>query len=396
MLMVTDLIEIARSGASGSELLARAPARFSPDTRRAPVVVWNVCRQCNQSCPHCYAAASKRPSPTDLTTDEALGVVDQLADAGVRFLIFSGGEPLLRADLLDLIRRATERGISAQLSTNGTLLDRRTAHEIAEAGVRYVGISIDGIPQFNDAYRGMIGGYHRAALGLLHAQEAGVRTGLRMTITRRNARQLDAMLSRTLVLGVGRFYVSHLVYAGRGKHLMGDDLAPAESRALLEKLFERADALLDQERELRVVTGGNDSDGGLLLLWVRERYGEEAAVRVRRVLERRGGNSAGEGVVCIDDRGRVHPDQFWQSAVLGNVREQPFAEVLDHPLVGELRDRASRLEGRCQSCPFLSVCRGSHRERALARHGNPWAPDPSCVLTDEDLGAARMTEGGVA
>lgn len=394
MLMVSDLLELARSGADPDELAARAPARFAPSTRRAPVVVWNVCRHCNQTCPHCYASASRKPSPQDLSSEEAHRLIDELADSGVRFLIFSGGEPLLRADLFELVAHATTKGIAAQLSTNGVLLDEMSAKRLAAAGCRYVGISIDGRAELNDPYRGLPGSFARASAGLVHAREAGMKTGLRVTVTRRNVGEVGPLIEHAKSLGVSRFYVSHLVYAGRGRRLVAEDVSRGEARALLFGLFETADQLLSDPAAPRIVTGGNDSDGALLVLWLERHVGRGAAGRVRRALERRGGNSAGEGVLNIDDRGRVHPDQFWQEATLGDVREQPFAEILAHPLITALRDRSTRVGGRCSSCPFLSICRGSHRERALAAYGDLWGPDPACVLTDNDLiGAARVVGG---
>ncbi|MFW6086526.1 MAG: radical SAM protein [Myxococcota bacterium] len=383
--MVTDLLELATGRTRPAEVTARSPFRFQPSTRTPFVVVWNVCRHCNMTCPHCYAAAGPRPSANDLTTREGLRLLDDLAGAGVRFVIFSGGEPLLRADLFELMAHARARGLVPQLSTNGVLIDAPTAERLAQVGVQYVGISIDGLPDFNDAYRGLEDGFDRAVEGLGHARSAGLRTGLRMTVTRRNAPQLDALIEQARAASVDRFYVSHLVYSGRGRRLAGADLSPEEARCLLEHLFARASELLAAGDPLRLVTGGNDSDGPALLQWVRSRHGSRAADRVREALVRRGGNSAGERVMCIDHRGRVHPDQFWQAANLGNVRRQPFAEILDHPLLAQLRDRSTRLGGRCRGCPHLALCRGSHRERALVATGDVWAPDPACVMTDAEV-----------
>jgi uncharacterized Fe-S cluster-containing radical SAM superfamily protein len=193
MLPVSDLIEVARRRVAGSELRSRAPSRFGDRGERAPVVVWNVCMHCNMTCPHCYAAAVARPSPTDLDTDEALALIDDLAGCGVRVVIFSGGEPLLRRDLFELLVRARERGIAAQLSTNGVRIDAAVAERLASVGVAYVGVSIDGLAAFNDAYRGLPGGFEAALRGLHCAKRAGMRTGLRMTLTRRNVAQLPAM-----------------------------------------------------------------------------------------------------------------------------------------------------------------------------------------------------------
>lgn len=390
MLMVTDLLELATGRTRPAEVTARSPSRFQPSGRAPFVVVWNVCRHCNMTCPHCYAAAGPRPSSNDLTTQEGLRLLDDLADAGVRFVIFSGGEPLLRADLFELMAHARARGLAPQLSTNGVFIDPSTAERLAEVGVQYVGVSLDGLPDFNDAYRGLEGGFHRAVEGLRNARRAGLRTGLRMTVTRHNDTQLDALVEQARAIPVDRFYVSHLVYSGRGRRLVGADLSPEDARRLLDRLFALASELLADGEPLRLVTGGNDSDGPALLRWVHDRHGPDAASRVRGALEQRGGNSAGERVMCIDHLGRVHPDQFWQAANLGNVRRQPFAQILDHPLLAQLRDRSAHLGGRCRDCPHLSLCRGSHRERALFATGDVWAPDPACVMTDAEVANPPM------
>jgi len=386
MLPVSDLIEIARNGRSESQLRQSSPLRYGETGEGAPVVVWNVCMHCNMRCPHCYAAAVSEPSPTDLATGEALALVDQLAAAGVRVLIFSGGEPLLRRDLFALIERARDQGISPQLSTNGVLIDAAVARRLARAGVAYAGVSVDGLRDFNDEYRGLAGGYEAALAGLRHAKAAGLRTGLRMTLTDRNREQLADMVALAGRVGCDRLYLSHLVYSGRGFQVAKDDLSRSRARDALTELFGLADSLLDAGSAMRVVTGSNDSDGPFLLRWLEARYGSAAARPVRRLLLERGGNSAGEKLLNIDSRGRVHPDQFWRAAVLGDVRKQSFATILRHPLRGQLRERLAYLKGRCAACSERELCRGSHRERALARYRDAWAPDPSCVMEDAEIG----------
>ena len=393
MLPVTDLLEVARGRAASAVLRARAPQRFGDALERAPVIVWNVCTHCNMACPHCYAAAVAKPTPTDLDTDEALRLLDDLAQCGVRILVFSGGEPLLRPDLFRLLRHASDLGISPQLSSNGVLLDESVAQRLAEAGVAYAGISIDGPQDFNDAYRGLEGGYEAALRGLRFAKAAGLRTGMRMTLTRLNVENLTAMVDVAAEAGADRFYVSHLLYSGRGFRVASDDLSRAEARATLRRLFERADALLDADQGPRIVTGSNDSDGPFLLRWIEERRGRDARASVQKLLVERGGNSAGERILNIDARGRVHPDQFWRSAVLGDVRKQPFAEILRHPLREELRNRLDHITGRCAACSERALCRGSHRERALARHRDAWASDPACVMEDAEIGVAPEPAG---
>lgn len=386
MLPVSDLIELARGDVADAELRSRSPLRFSGTGQHAPVVIWNVCMHCNMECPHCYAAAVAEPSPTDLSHEEGLRLLDDLASCGVRVVIFSGGEPLMRSDLIDLMRHAHNLGIAPQLSTNGVLVDQQVAARLADAGVAYVGISIDGLPAFNDAYRGFEGGHEAALCGLRNAKRAGIKTGLRMTLSRRNVDQLPAMIEVAQSAGVDRFYLSHLVYSGRGFKVAHEDLSRAEVRGALLLLFERAEELVVSGLGPRIVTGSNDSDGVLLLQWIEERFAESGGKKVRELLLQRGGNSAGERVLDIDSRGRVHPDQFWRSAVLGDVRKQTFAKILEHPLREQLSRRLEFITGRCGVCSERALCRGSHRERALATYRDPWASDPACVMQDSEIG----------
>lgn len=396
MLEVTELINLALRRAATEGVAARQPARYAARAPAPPVVVWNVCRHCILRCPHCYAAATSTPSPYDLTTAEARGLIETLAEAGVRVLILSGGEPLLRRDIVGLAAHARTVGLRPVLSTSGVLLDERMAAALAAAGVSYVGVSLDGLAPFNDAYRGMSGAFERAAHGLAYASAAGMSVGVRITVTRRNATQVEPLIDWAVARGVGRFYLSHLLYSGRGLKLACEDLDMEESRALLDQVFETAEGLVRDGAPIRIVTGGNDSDGPYFLRWVSSRFGCGAAERVGAVLRRRGGNSAGERVLAIDHRGDVHPDQFFTTRTLGNVRRQPFAEIFAHPLREALRNREELLQGRCGACAYKAVCRGSHRERALARYGELWAADPACVMTDRELGVSPEGHEGEA
>lgn len=397
MLEITHLLKIATGQAGAGACRSRAPLRYEPVNAAPPVVVWNVCRHCNLRCPHCYSSASTRASQYDLSTSEALRLLDDLAGVGVRIVIFSGGEPLLRSDLFDLMARARDLGIEPMLSSNGVLLDGVSARKLANAGTRYVGVSLDGLAAQNDDYRGLQGAFASAVQGLRNAMEAGLRVGIRLTLTRESENQLEPLLAFADRLGVHRFYVSHLLPSGRGLNLTDQDLGPAENRALLQKLFALAERLCETNSSLSLITGGNDSDGPFFLQWLEARHGGAASSRARMVLLDRGGNSAGERILAVDANGRVHPDQFWQSAQLGDVRRQRMAEILTHPLRAQLREREKHLRGRCGRCIFKPLCRGSHRERALVQSGDVWAPDPACVMTDAEIGADALNAiGGAA
>jgi radical SAM protein with 4Fe4S-binding SPASM domain len=196
------------------------------------------------------------------------------------------------------------------------------------------------------------------------------------------------MLALAREVSADRFYVSHLLYSGRGRAMAAEDLDRARARALLRELFASAEALLDDGAHTRVVTGSNDSDGPFLLRWIEERYGAGPATPVRALLRQRGGNSAGEKILNIDHRGHVHPDQFWRQETLGDVRRDAFASILEHPMRKLLAERSRHLAGRCGACAYRELCRGSHRERAIAHGGELWAPDPACVLEDQEIGVS--------
>lgn len=389
MLEVSRMLTIARGGRLSTP---RAPARYG-DQAAVPVVVWNVCRQCNMTCPHCYAAAGLEPSKQRLDTEEGRALLDMLASGGVKHLIFSGGEPLMRDDIFALIEHASTAGLIPHLSTNGVYIDHDVAARLRSLGVAYVGVSIDGLPEFNDHYRGLENAYQRAIDGLLAARDAGIKTGVRITVTRDNASHVAPMLARAAAHRFDRFYVSHLVWAGRARSIVARDLLPAETRTLVETLFDSADTL---EADIEVVTGGNDSVGAALVLWIARRYGPDAAERVASELRARGGNSAGEKILNIDHRGDVHPDQFWRQATLGNVRADSWNAILGHPLRKELAQRTAHLTGRCGACDFVSLCRGSHRERSVALGTGTFGPDPACLLTDDELRAPSPLQRGAA
>jgi len=361
---------------------------------KRPVVVWNVTRRCNLHCQHCYASAQSVPHPDELSPGEGLALIRELARCQVPALILSGGDPLLRPDLLELIRCAAEHGIHPALSTNGTLIDAAGARDLRAAGVGYLGVSVDGIGRLHDRFRGLRGAWEQALRGLRHCREAGLTVGLRFTLSRVTLPHLPGVLDLMEAEQVHRGYVSHLVSVGRAQGLAGCALSPGETRAAVETVLDRAESLDARHVPLHLVTGNSDADGVLLYLRARERRPATAGL-VLDLLERRGGNSAGRSIANVDDRGEVHPDQFWPHHSLGNVRARPFGEIWSdpaQPLLARLRSRRSHIHGRCAACPFLDICGGGSRVRAEALTGDLWASDPACYLTDGELGLAAASE----
>ncbi len=354
---------------------------------RPSVLVWNVTRSCNLRCLYCYANASPRRDPSEMTTEEGYRLIDELAGYGVPVLILSGGEPLARPDLVELASHAASRGLRVVLSTNGTLLTDDVAAALADARVSYVGVSIDGLPEGNDALRGVPGAFRRALQGLWRCRDQGLRVGLRVTLTRYNAQEVPDVLALALRGGIPRFCVYHLVYAGRGNDLRGADLDARERRGVVSFLIREAERMAEADRDFELLTVDNHADAALAYLHLLRRESNRAEW-AWRLLARNGGNSSGLRLASVDPRGYVHPDQFWTHCSVGNLRDRPFRELWEdptEPLLRQLRDRRPYLRGRCAACRFLPICNGNMRVRAEAAHGDPWADDPSCYLTDEEI-----------
>lgn len=368
---------------------ARLPShllQFSADKK--PVVVWNVTRRCNLRCVHCYAHAADRQFEGELTTDEGLALLEDLAQFGAPVVLFSGGEPLMRPDLLLLARRARDLGMRAAISTNGTLIDAAMAAQLKEVNLSYVGISLDGLGPVNDKFRGVRGAFDQAMNGIHECQKVGVKVGLRFTITRRNVPEIPGIFDLLKYENIPRVCFYHLVYAGRGTKLMSEDLDHETARRTVDLIIDRTAALHAQGYPAEVLTVDNHSDGPYLYLRML-REGNPRAAKVLELLQMNQGNSSGHGIGCVSWDGQVHADQFWRHLSFGNVRERPFSKIwtdLNNEVMASLKDKRPHLKGRCRACQFLDLCGGNFRVRAEAATGDLWLPDPACYLTDEEIG----------
>ena len=352
-----------------------------------PVVIWNLIRRCNLTCKHCYSISADTDFPNELTTDQVFEVMDDLKAFGVPVLILSGGEPLLRPDLFEIAHRAKAMGFYTALSTNGTLIDDSNIERIAEVGFDYLGISIDGIRETHDRFRRKEGAFDASLAALRRCRELGIKVGLRFTMTQDNAAELPQLLQLMDDEGIDKFYFSHLNYAGRGNKNRKDDTHFQTTRWAMELLFERAMADVQAGRDTEFVTGNNDADGVFLLHWVRKHHPDQAE-HIEAKLRQWGGNSSGVNIANIDNQGRVHPDTMWWHYDLGNVKERPFSEIwqdTSDPLMAGLKQSPRPVKGRCATCKHLAICNGNTRVRAMQLTGDPWAEDPGCYLTDEEI-----------
>jgi len=359
-----------------------------------PVVIWNLIRRCNLACKHCYSISADTDFPGELSTEEVYRVMDDLKGFRVPVLILSGGEPLMRPDIFDISRRAKQMGFYVGLSTNGTLIDESNIDRIAETGYDYVGISIDGLRETHDRFRRLEGAYDASmkAIRLCHAR--GIKVGMRFTMTQDNARELPELLDLMEQEGIDKFYLSHLNYAGRGNVNRKDDVILKTTRWAMDLLFDKCWDYTRRGLHKEFVSGNNDADGVYLLFWVRKHF-PQLEDHMRAKLAQWGGNSSGVNIANIDNLGQVHPDTFWWHYTLGNVKQRPFSQIwqdISDPLMAGLKASPRSIKGRCGACRFFDVCGGNTRVRAHQLSGDPWAEDPACYLTDEEIGVEGLGE----
>ncbi|WP_202320323.1 radical SAM protein [Archaeoglobus neptunius] len=349
------------------------PERLKAFTRSyTPIVVWNVTNRCNLRCLHCYASAGT--DRVELSTEQCFEIIDDLAKFKVPLILFSGGEPLLREDIFDIAEYAKKRGIKAVLSTNGTMIDRDIAGnlEIFE----YVGVSLDGLKETNDRFRGVERAFEMAFKGLLAASEV-VLSGVRFTVTRHNYSEVIPLINLSRENEIPRFCLYHLVPSGRAD--FGDDISNEERRKLIELLIREA-----EKEGMEIMTVDNPADGIYTYLKLLE-IDPEKAEMARDFLRYRGGDSSGIRLACIDHRGDVHPNQFWWDYTLGNVLVSNFEKIWmgGDGLLEKLRNKVRYLRGKCGRCRFKDVC-GGFRLRAY-RYGDLWGDDPSCYLYESEI-----------
>jgi radical SAM protein with 4Fe4S-binding SPASM domain len=365
--------------------------QFSSDIR--PVVVWNTTNRCNLSCEHCYIRAEDRAYKDELSNAEARAFIADVAKMQCPVLLFSGGEPLVRADMFELAAFATEKGLRPVLSTNGTLITPEVARKLRDVGMQYVGVSIDGLPDTHDCFRGRKGAFEEALAGIRNAAAAGLRTGVRFTVHAGNAAELPALLDRIAGEGVPRFCLYHLVYAGRGADMAGRDTDLATKRQTIGTMIGKALEFHGKGVEIELLTVDNHADGVFIHHYLAEREPQRAK-EVEDLVSMHGGCSAGGKMANVDPYGNVHPCQFWGHLTLGNVREREFSEIWNDPeneFLQQLRNKEPLLKGRCGACSYRALC-GGCRVRAEAVTGDLWEADPACYLTDAEIEAVVQAE----
>jgi len=381
---VVEPSDVLRYGRKSNKLSPHL-LQFSSDKK--PVVVWNVTRRCNLHCMHCYSSSRNIEYSDELSTKEGYALIDDLAQFGAPVILFSGGEPLMRKDLLDLASYATKSGVRAVISTNGTLINRDVARDLKKVGLSYVGVSLDGLRPTNDKFRGVRGSFDKALEGIRNCQKEGIKVGLRFTINKHNVEDIPAIFKLLEQENIPRVCFYHLVYAGRGSALIKEDLSHQKTRQTVDKIIDLTYDMHSRGYPKEVLTVANHSDG-IYLYQRMVREGHERASDVLELLQMNQGNSSGNGIGCVSWNGEVHADQFWRHYSFGNVRKRKFSEIwtdLSNPLMEKLKDKIPHLSGRCVNCRWKDICGGNLRLRAEAVTGDLWETDPACYLTDEEI-----------
>jgi radical SAM protein with 4Fe4S-binding SPASM domain len=352
-----------------------------------PIVVYNCTSRCNLRCLHCYAASDSTRRDTELSTAQAKKLLTDVLEVNAPVVLFSGGEPLLRPDLFELLAEAKRLGLRTVISTNGTLIDGDTAAKLAESSVGYVGISIDGPEEFHNRFRQTSGCFKATMTGFENCRKANLRMGLRFTISNSNKEQVPAVFDICKDNGVRRVCFYHLIRSGRGKDIESQAVSTADTRKVMDVILERtadfvARGLLDE-----VLTVGNHADGPYLLVKMQQQG--KNIDQQKQLLLSNGGNRIGEKISSVGWGGSVYADQFWRNYSIGNVTQKTFKQIWtnpDEPVLQKLRNKTKFADKRCLRCKWFDLCKGNFRFLGPDPDIKNWRLEPDCYLTDAEIG----------
>ena len=346
------------------------------------IAIWNFTNRCNLSCLHCYSKSTLDEVDT-LTTEQIKKTMHELKDNGIKFLIFSGGEPLTRKDLFEIADYAKSIGIITYLSSNGLYFKESNIKQIVET-FNYVGVSIDGDEETHDYFRGLKGAFHETLKAVLLANSTGAKVGIRFTVTKDTINSLEYIFDLAEKHNIPKIYISHLVYSGRGLDNLKMDLSKEERRKAVNFILDKAFEYHKDGRDIEIVTGNMEQDAVLFLNRFSKEFPDKAKAMHSRLVKW-GGNSAGRKLLNINSEGDVKPDPFFPLTI-GNIIKQNFGDVWQGgELLDELRIHPrTQISGICSTCKQIDICNGGSRSRAYAITGDLWSEDPSCYLSEEE------------
>jgi radical SAM protein with 4Fe4S-binding SPASM domain len=352
------------------------------------LVVWDFTHNCNLNCKHCYSNSGVTHE-TELTTKEALEVVDQLADSGVVALAFSGGEPLSRKDFFEVASHAAKRGLYVSVATNGTLLTKENVRKLKQAQINYVEVSIDGATaETHDSFRGVPSAFDKAVEGLKNCVEADLCACIATTATKSNLAEMPGILDLAEEIGAERFTYFNFIPTGRGKEHYEQDLSPEEREKLMLYLLDKMSkgykvTILTTAPQLARVALQCQGPGDTATMSMAHMQTVKVSKKAVPLADFIGGCGAGRLYCSLSPQGDVHPCVFLPINV-GNLKKEKFGDVwLNSKLFNALRNR-DNLKGACGKCDYKYIC-GGCRARANAYKNDIMASDVGCILAKEGV-----------
>jgi radical SAM protein with 4Fe4S-binding SPASM domain len=365
--------------------------RYQTDNDSGPVIVYNCTNKCNQNCLHCYSK-TEFSNDNELDTTQVKGLLKQLAEIKCTAVLFSGGEPLERKDLFELLDFSRRLGLRTVLSTNGNLIDSKVAKKLADVGVSYVGISIDGTEETHDGFRGIKGSFTAAVNAVKFCKNIGLKVGLRFTMTNMNFNQIKDIFSLAAQLNVKRICFYHLFSAGNAAR-NNLKCTNQQIRQVLNGICDCAQSFA-AKGVAEVLTVGNHADGPFIL----NRLKQENSPLYRKsfeLLQKFGGNKIGTKLFAIDPAGNVHPDQFWQNFSLGNVVETKLKDIFKNSF-DIFKDKTLFAPDRCKKCRWLQICGTNMRFTGNDFSRPNWILEPKCYLSDKEISLTGVSNAEFA
>ncbi len=346
------------------------------------IAIWNFTNRCNLSCLHCYSKSTLDEIDT-LTTAQIKKTILEMKATGVKFIIFSGGEPLTREDLFEIADFCKKNSIITYLSSNGLYFTKGNVQKIVNT-FNYVGISIDGDEPTHDYFRGLKGAFKETLKAVKIANATGAKVGIRFTITKDTINSLEYIFDLAEKENIPKIYISHLVYSGRGLDNLNMDLTKEQRRKAVVFILNKAFEYYETGKEIEIVTGNMEMDAVIFYNMFISKY-PQLKEKIRERLVKWGGNSAGRKLLNINSEGDVRPDPFFP-LIVGNILKQDFRDIWQSSeLLDKLRIHPrTQINGICTRCKQLDICNGGSRARAYAVSGDIWAEDPSCYLTKQE------------
>ena len=337
------------------------------------LVIWEVSQACDLACRHCRASAQSERHPNELSTAESLRLLDQIRAIGDPLMVFTGGDPLKRPDLFELLQASTSLGLRTTVTPSATpLLTEDAIERFKACGVARMAISLDGPDAAtHDAFRGVAGSFERSMLALRHAARIGLETQINTTVTRFNRHQLASMAELVGRERARLWSVFFLVVTGRAQ--LADDLSAEEYESVFEFLYQTSlhaqfDIKTTEAQHYRRYVAQQRKKTGA---------GAGAAPMSANTIQRQAGINDGKGFLFVSHTGEIFPSGFL-SISAGNIRQTSLADAYRNSALFQVLRDSSRLEGKCGACEYRNLCGGS-RSRAWALTGDYLESDPRCV-----------------